>query len=335
MPGAITLHPEQPPCDVAVVVPTILRPTLLRAVRSVYAQDLGGRIHLLIGVDIRQGSADLLDTIRAECPSHVMLTVLDLGYSTSQRHGGVYSNYYGGSLRTVLSYAANSRRVAYLDDNDWWARDHLSSLLAAIGDKAWAFSGRWLVEPETEWPICLDEWDSLGPGRGINAERFGGFCQPSTLLLDKMKCHPMLPRWSVAAFADGSGEDRLVFDILHKQFSWAASGRHSAFCILSPDAVTHEHHAREFRARGIFWPERRELIAEARRLEGEAQHLAAAGRIDEAAAAWRAVLAINPHAGGALRRLADLRPADSAVAVEYARRADEAEGVVSSSFPPA
>jgi len=37
--------------DAAVVMPTLLRPSLERAVRSVFAQDLGGRIQLLIGVD--------------------------------------------------------------------------------------------------------------------------------------------------------------------------------------------------------------------------------------------------------------------------------------------
>lgn len=30
--------------DVAVVIPTVLRPTLARAVRSVFSQDLNGRI---------------------------------------------------------------------------------------------------------------------------------------------------------------------------------------------------------------------------------------------------------------------------------------------------
>ena len=36
--------------DAAVVIPTILRPELGDALRSVFAQDLGGRIHALIGI---------------------------------------------------------------------------------------------------------------------------------------------------------------------------------------------------------------------------------------------------------------------------------------------
>ena len=51
-------------------------------------------------------------------------------------------------------------------------------------------------DPETGWPICRDEWDSLGPGRGIARERFGGFVSTSNLLLKKDACHFIFPAWS-------------------------------------------------------------------------------------------------------------------------------------------
>lgn len=75
--AAITLNAEQEPAAVAVVVPTILRPSLLRAARSVFRQNFAERIHLLIGIDVPLGDRAVLDTIRAECPPHVMLTVLE------------------------------------------------------------------------------------------------------------------------------------------------------------------------------------------------------------------------------------------------------------------
>ncbi|MEI9981856.1 MAG: hypothetical protein WDN69_00740 [Aliidongia sp.] len=62
-----------------------------------------------------------------------------------------------------------------MDDDDWWARGHLSSLRAAISGRSWAYSYRWLVDRDTGWPICRDEWDSVGVGQGINQQRFGGF----------------------------------------------------------------------------------------------------------------------------------------------------------------
>ena len=41
--------------DVAVVMPTLLRPSLKRAVESVFAQDVRGRVQILIGVDVAEG----------------------------------------------------------------------------------------------------------------------------------------------------------------------------------------------------------------------------------------------------------------------------------------
>lgn len=238
--------------DVAVVIPTVLRDSLARTVRSVFRQDLGGRIQILIGVDHPQGSADILRTLERERPPQVSLTLLDLGYSTAQSRGGVYPNAYGGALRTLLSYAADSRYVAYLDDDDWWGAGHLSGLVAAIAGKAWAFSHRWLVDAETGWPICRDDWDSVGPGRGINQARFGGFACPSSLMLDKQACHFVLPYWALALTADGGGEDRLVFQALLRR-PWAASGRYSCFHALSREAQGHAHHARAFAERGVAW----------------------------------------------------------------------------------
>jgi hypothetical protein len=291
----------QRPADVAVVVPTILRPSLLKAARSVYAQEFAGRIQLLVGVDVAEGDPSVLDALRADCPRDVTLTVLDLGYSTSTRHGGLHSNHYGGALRTLLSFAANAPRVAYLDDNDWWGRDHLAGLCAVLdAGHDWAFSLRWIVDPATGWPVCPDQWDSVGPGRGINQARFGGFCSPSTLMLDRRACARMLHLWSEAPFADGSGEDRLVFDALSKGFKGAGSGLHTAFTTLSPQAMGDEHHVREFLTRGLRWPGNPDLVASVR--AGMSAAIAAADRQDwpAAIAAADAVLAVNPQHAPAL-----------------------------------
>lgn len=250
---SITVNAQQEPCEVAVVIPTLLRPSLLRAARSVFAQELDGRIHLLVGVDVAQGDPGLLDVLRTECPDHVMLTILDLGYSTSQRHGGQYPNHFSGALRSILTYQANSRYVAYLDDSDWYARHHLASLRTAMGDRQWAFSHRWLLDPATLWPICRDEWDAVGPDRGINKKDFGGFVHPSCLMLDKHAFHFGLPLWSMALFPDGGGEDRLIFNSLKESHTWGESSEYTAFCPLNAESVTHRHHTEQFDERDIGW----------------------------------------------------------------------------------
>src|SRR5262249_29021755 len=51
----------QKPFDAAVIVVTILRPELRDALRSVFAQDLQGRVQCLIGIDGHNGDLSLLD----------------------------------------------------------------------------------------------------------------------------------------------------------------------------------------------------------------------------------------------------------------------------------
>ena len=301
-----TLNPVQTPADVAVVLPTILRPSLLKAARSVFSQNFLGRIHLLIGVDVHRGDEGILDVIQAECPPHVTLTVLDPGYSTSVRHGGVFANAYGGSLRTVLSYLANAPAIAYLDDNDWWGANHLTLLKTAMADTQWAWSGRWLVHPETAWPICRDEWDSVGPGKGINAERFGGFVQPSGLMVDARACHFLMPLWSLAAFADGGGEDRLIFDHLLKNHPGAGTGQFTSYCTLSVDSLSHDHHKQQFLARGLGWIYQEDAIALLNDLVRHAQDLIDGEKPDQALAIIERILSINPYDAVALQMLADL-----------------------------
>jgi hypothetical protein len=242
--------------DAAAIVPTVLRPSLLGAVRSVFAQDISGRVQVLIGVDRDLGERAILDRLRAECPSHMHLTVLDLGYSTSARHGGIYSNAYSGALRTILGYAANSPRIAYLDDDNWWGPSHLSDLARALEGHDWAFSQRWYVDPSTDAPLAVDRWESVGVG-GAFQETFGGFVDTSSLMLEKGRCHMVLPLWAIAMFPTGDGEDRTVFQAL-KAMTGRCTGKATSFYRLNPADGNHVHRlAWIAEARGTAEPSRR------------------------------------------------------------------------------
>ena len=219
--------------DAAVVIPTILRPQLAHAVRSVFAQDFTGTIQVLIGVDIAKGDRGMLDELRRETPERVHVSVIDLGYSTSMRNGGLYRNWSGGSLRTFMSYAANSRYVAYLDDDNWWAPSHVSDLVAAIDGKDWAWSYRWYVDPRTREPICVDEWESVGPGQGLLRDTAGGFVDTNCLMLDKMKCHWQLPAWCIPAARNGGGVDRIMFrQLIRRRKTGACTGNATAYYVV-------------------------------------------------------------------------------------------------------
>ena len=240
----------QPPFDAAVIIPTILRESLMRAVRSVFAQEWPGRIQILIGVDIARGDRDMLRQLGAECPERMAITIFDPGYSTAQVHGGIYHNAYSGSLRTVMSYAANSRYLTYLDDDNWWAPHHISELIQAIAGFDWAFSYRWFVDAGTQEAFCADDFESVGPGRGIYNEKLGGFVDANCLMIDKTRCHLILPYWSIPLLPDGTGEDRNVFNALKNQHSVAWTRRPSVYYVINPESGAQPVREKIFAERG-------------------------------------------------------------------------------------
>jgi hypothetical protein len=247
--GTPTTRPSRP-YDVAVVIPTIGRPTLDRAVRSIYTQKFSGTIQVLIGIDARAAPRSL-DSLVAEAPRNCAVTVFDPGYSTSVRHGGIHAARDGGALRTILSYAAHSRRVAYLDDDNWWAADHIASLVQAIAGHDWAYSLRWFVDAQTAEPLAVDRWESVGPDAGVFAARFGGFVDPSCLLIDKVACETALRLWChpLPGDAIGMSADRTVFNHLRTQKRGVGTGRATAYYTLNATDANH--------------PRRLEWIAEA------------------------------------------------------------------------
>jgi hypothetical protein len=233
--------PAQPPADVAVVMPTTLRPTIIDAVRSVLAQDLPGRVQLLIGIDKAQHPVEPLAALLAEAPPGRDALLLDPGYSTSVRHGGLHPARDGGVLRIVLTYLANARRIAYLDDDNWWAPDHLSSLSAAIEGRAWAWSLRWFVHPRSRRAICVDEWESVGPDRGIFREKFGGWVDPNCLMIDKLQCDEVIRWWGIPLRGDpkAMSADRHIFHWLKARYPAAGTGRATAFYALDESDGNH------------------------------------------------------------------------------------------------
>ena len=181
------------------------------------------------------------------------MTVLDLGYSTSVRHGGLYRSQDGGALRTMLTYAANSRFVAYLDDDNWWHESHLALLRAAVEGRDWAYTLRWFVDPDTLEPLALDRWESVGPGRGTFAKDYGGFVDPNSLMIDKLKCQAAVTGWTVPMKTDARGRtaDRMVFEQLRRR-PFGFTGVPTSYYLLNPadpNRVAFLDELRHFRAR--------------------------------------------------------------------------------------
>ena len=82
----------QRPCDVSIVMPTVVRETIADALQSVFRKDLDGRIQVLIGIDRPAGDIGLIEEACGERPSHCCVQVFYPGYSTSSRHGGAWTS---------------------------------------------------------------------------------------------------------------------------------------------------------------------------------------------------------------------------------------------------
>ena len=80
----------QEPFDAALVVATIMRPSLAQALRSIFQQSFHGRTQIVLGVDKAVGDRGFLDAVLKGRPSHQALTLLDLGYSTARPNGGLH-----------------------------------------------------------------------------------------------------------------------------------------------------------------------------------------------------------------------------------------------------
>lgn len=246
-------QPDQRPFDVAVVIPSLLRPTLKHALDSVFAQMGHLRVQILIGVDVAPpGEAqDMLEQVCQGRPDGWSVQVLWPGYSTSERHGGFGKAWDGGVLRSVLSQLSNAPRIAYLDDDNWWAPDHLHSLLEAIEGQDWAWSGRWFVHPRTLKPVCEDQWESIGLGGGLFREAYGGFVDPNCLMIDRTRVPEVLDLWNQPLAGDQTQmtADRSVFNFL-KSRPGRPSGNYSAFYVLTE---TDGMHPIRLRCMGDAW----------------------------------------------------------------------------------
>jgi len=131
--------------------------------------------------------------------------------------------------------------VAYLDDDNWWAENHLGSMRAAIEGHDWAFSLRWFVHPDTRRPICIDRWESVGPDRGVFSQGFGGWVDPNCLMFDKLACEPVIGLWTMPTprGAPTVVADRQVFGALRQNRRWRATNQASVYYQLHPTDINH------------------------------------------------------------------------------------------------
>jgi len=241
--------------DLSIVIPTVGRSSLLRAVQSVFRQTFPGTIQILIGMDadLYGEGARLREILTSSCPDNRFISWIDMGYSTSRRHGGVHRCHFGGALRTALSFLAQSAYVMYLDDDDWLAEPHCAEVMAVIGQDSWAFALSFYADGNLGEAICEDLLESVGVYRGLYKDDFGGFVRPSGLLLNKLQLPHLLHLWSESPLPSGDGEDRLVFNQL-RDLPHGFTGRASVYYALDPNDRMHAARLAFMQGQGKTFP---------------------------------------------------------------------------------
>ena len=172
---------RQAPRAAAAILSTTLGAGLLAAARSVFAQDLGAPIQLLVAILARDGTTDELDRLRADCPAHVLLTIADSGLPGPGDEDALYVG--TGMTAAALAFLANSRYVAFLDDRHRWREGHLSSLRRTIEGHSWASALRCVLPPAG--PPVVEPLDVVPDSDRSNL-----------IMVDKQRHAGVLTHWS-------------------------------------------------------------------------------------------------------------------------------------------
>lgn len=144
---------------VTVITSSIGRPELAQAVRSVLAQDYPCRHHVYINGPRWQSD-------------HTLEMIAGLKDNTTHRNhffllpeetGDCGIGPGAGSVFASAPFLTNSDICFFLNDDDFWDPDHVSSLVALMTKHslAWAYSLRRFVDLAGQ-PMVDDNWDSLG-----------------------------------------------------------------------------------------------------------------------------------------------------------------------------
>jgi hypothetical protein len=189
--------------DAIVITPTIGNPGLEDAMNSIRRQSFSSILHLIV-IDGEQYENSVYNIIK-KVPSY-QYKVITLPWNTGAE------KFNGHRIFAALGYLINQKYVLFLDDDNWFDENHVSSLVALIEDKKldWAYSMRKIFSSTKEF-ICLDNCESIGdwpPYSGMaSLVDTSCYCLKKEVLLKSGHA------WMVRYLGD-----RTFFDVVKKAF---------------------------------------------------------------------------------------------------------------------
>lgn len=189
--------------SVAVITATTGRKTLAQAIDSVAAQTYPCKHYVIVdGNDDVQFSWDFKGEV-VYLPNKTGLN-------------GVMN----GAIIAMSAYIATEDYICFLDDDNWFERDHVASLVSALEEKnaAYAYSLRNLVNPDGT-PYDLDIGESTG--------HYGDLVDVNCYLMRRDLAAGIAPLWYHTT-GDLMVGDRYVWAALRQNNTpWAATWRHT------------------------------------------------------------------------------------------------------------
>lgn len=141
---------------VTVITPTIGQRELAKAAESIANQTYKNIKHLIV-VDGDKFVTDTFGALDESDLSKVQIT------TAPENTGKTNGDYWGHRIYAAYPHLVNSDYVFFLDEDNWYEPDHVTSLVEKIEEKNydWAYSLRKIVSPEGEF-IIDDCCESLG-----------------------------------------------------------------------------------------------------------------------------------------------------------------------------
>ena len=192
--------------SVAVVTATTGRETLKQTIDSVANQTVACNHYVFVDgceVPFEQGTAKFI--------------------SLPVKTGG--NGMMNGGIVAASAFLVQEDLICWLDDDNWFEPDHIETLLAAKGEKPYAYSLRKLVEDSGDF-FDFDDFESLG--------QHSGFIDLNCYLMDRQLAVQIAPLWYRTTGSLMVG-DRFVYECLKQNnLPFGESGKYTVNYRLNP-----------------------------------------------------------------------------------------------------
>lgn len=144
------------PKKALVITPTIGSSKVKDAIASVKAQTYSDVEHLLV-VDGPQHEHRFVEAFAYDYDYLDTITRITLPYNTG--HGS--QGFYGHRIYAAFAHLVDHDYIFFLDDDNWYAPDHIESLVKVLEQNDFAYSLRQIYDKDKNY-LCDDNCESLG-----------------------------------------------------------------------------------------------------------------------------------------------------------------------------